>query len=299
MRGTLPDPRLSILVVDDDPAIREALAAALTDSYTVHTAANGGEAYGCLQATPIAVIILDAILEEEHGLDLVPRFRALSAAAILVLTGFTTEELLLRALNAKVDGYLKKPVNLLEIRTAVNRLTAGTDPVSDPAERAHRLIAERPGQAYTTESLAQEIGVSERHLRRRFLEVYGKTPRRYLTETRMKRAAELLRTTSLWIEEIAYALGYPSGTTFGKIFKRRYGRTPSEFRRWQGFPATLHNSGSDVSVANDRNGRNFGRNNREYHVDSLAGFAIPTPISESRRAMSGFRPSSLGIWEWD
>jgi transcriptional regulator GlxA family with amidase domain len=46
----------------------------------------------------------------------------------------------------------------------------------------------------------------------------------------MQRARKLLRTTRLGIEQIAQAVGYSSGVTFDRIFKRAYGITPSEFR---------------------------------------------------------------------
>jgi transcriptional regulator GlxA family with amidase domain len=46
----------------------------------------------------------------------------------------------------------------------------------------------------------------------------------------MQRAAELLRTTRVGIEQVAQAVGYPSAKTFGRLFKRAFGATPSEFR---------------------------------------------------------------------
>jgi AraC-like DNA-binding protein len=61
--------------------------------------------------------------------------------------------------------------------------------------------------------------------------VFGKTPRRYLTEVRMNLAAERLLGTDKGIEEIGYGLGYSSPTTFGRLFKCAFGLTPSEYRK--------------------------------------------------------------------
>jgi DNA-binding response OmpR family regulator len=102
-------------VVDDDASIREALRAALADGYTVHVAASGAEACDMLRAHPVAAIILDAVLRGEHGLDLVERFRKLSPAPIVILTGHGTEELAVRALRVHVAEYLKKPVSVAEL----------------------------------------------------------------------------------------------------------------------------------------------------------------------------------------
>jgi len=98
MPGTMPRSRPAILLVDDDPGVREAVACGLEDAYAVHTVATGREACASLSAHPIAAILLDVFLEHEHGLDFVPRFRALSPAPIVVLTGQGSEEVAARAL---------------------------------------------------------------------------------------------------------------------------------------------------------------------------------------------------------
>ena len=130
MASPAPPPRPAILVVDEDPAVREALASGLTERYTVYPAASGTEACACLRAHSIAAIILDVYLGDEQGLDLLPHLRALSWARILVLTGQSTAALVSQALRAGVDDYLKKPLGLAELRAAVDGLVA--PPASSP-----------------------------------------------------------------------------------------------------------------------------------------------------------------------
>lgn len=227
---SMPDSVSHILVVDDDPAIREGVALALKDTYVVHSAGTGEEACALLRRHRLAAIVLDAILGKEHGLDLIEKFRALSQAPVLILTGYGTEELAVRALRAKVDDYLRKPVNIRELRASLSRLTQQNGQPPDPVVKAHRLLVGRPERQHTTVSLAREVGLSERHLSRQFREAYGMSPRRYLTRVRMQRAASLLRTTRLGIEQVAQTVGYSSFATFDKLFKRAFGITPSEAR---------------------------------------------------------------------
>ena len=226
MRDSVPH----ILVLDDDPAIREALAATFKGIYVVHGAATGAEALTLLRRHPVAAIVLDAVLGDEHGLDLVARLRKLSPAPILVLTGHGSEELAVRALRAKVDDYLRKPVNLRELRATLARLMHQDGHPPGPVAEACRLMLEHPERQHTTASLAREVGLSERHLFRQFREIHGKAPRRYLTEMRMQRAADLLRTTRLGIEQIAQTVGYSSFASFDRLFKRAFGITPSALR---------------------------------------------------------------------
>ena len=231
MRGGVVGARAHVLVVDDDLGIRESLTAALAGVYVVHATGTGEGACSLLKRHPVAAIVLDEVLGEEHGLDLIQKLRALSSAPILILTGHGSEELAARALRARVSDYLKKPVSLTEIRGALARLIRQGEPLEDAAARARRTLTESLDRGHTTESLAREIGLSERHLRRQFTEVYGQTPRRYLTEVRMRRAADLLRTTRLGVEQIAQAVGYARMTTFDRIFKRAFRLSPSAYRQ--------------------------------------------------------------------
>ncbi len=225
-----PPSRPHLLIVDDEPSVREALALALSGTYTVHAAAAGNAACDILRTHPIAAIILDAVLQGEHGLDLVGEFRVLSKAPILILTGYGSEDLVVLALRARVDDYLKKPVKLAELQAALDRLMAHGGNPSNPVARARSHLDQHFSKGFKAKELAAQLGVSEAHLRRLFRAAHGKTPRRYLLEVRMQRAAELLRTTRLGIKQIALEVGYANLVTFGRSFKRVHNMMPSGFR---------------------------------------------------------------------
>jgi AraC-like DNA-binding protein len=229
--STVPtDSRPHILVVDDDPGIQESLTAALAGAYVVHATATGDGACELLRRHPVAAIILDEVLGREHGLDLVKRFRALSPAPILILTGYGSEDLAARALRARVNDYLKKPVSLRDLHEAMTRLLSHQGASVDPVVRARLFLDEHLATDFRADELAGQVGLSEAHLRRRFRAMYGKTPRRYLVEARLQRAVELLRSTRLGIEQIALAVGFADLPAFDRRFKRAYGVTPSVLR---------------------------------------------------------------------
>jgi AraC-like DNA-binding protein len=216
--------------VDDDPAVREALACGLADYYRVHTAATGTAACACLRVQPIAVVILDIYLGYEDGLDFVPRFRALSMARILVLTGRGTEAVAVQALRVGVDDYLKKPVALPDLRASVDRLLAPAAAEATLAGRARQALDAHPPKPFRAAAFAQELGVSEMNLRRAFRTVYGTTPHQYLTGIRLERAAALLRTTAGGVAEIAFDVGFPEVAWFTKCFRHRFGLPPGAYR---------------------------------------------------------------------
>ena len=74
------------------------------------------------------------------------------------------------------------------------------------------------------------IGVSERALCRNFAEVYGRSPKRYIAELRIKRAKELL-SGSYTVGEIAGMVGFQSIYHFSSFFKTECGISPTEYRQ--------------------------------------------------------------------
>lgn len=78
--------------------------------------------------------------------------------------------------------------------------------------------------------LARAAACSPTHLRRLFRTGLGISPKRYLLERRLQRAAELLRSTDHTVQQVAEACGFESLSYFHRRFKTRFGCTPVEFR---------------------------------------------------------------------
>ncbi len=228
-----PPPHRALLVVDDDPAIREAIPAALRERYRVYTAATGPEACAVLRGHPVSAILLDVRLGTEDGLEWIGDFRALSAAPIVILTGHSTEELAVRALQAQVAEYLRKPVGLPALQAALDRLNPGAPPETDVAATARRLLDAHPPAPFAPTSLATQVRTSEGQLRRAFRTAYGQTPKRYLVTLRLRRAAQLLGTTRFNVAQIGYAVGFASAPWFTKLFTRTFGVSPLGYRKTQ------------------------------------------------------------------
>ncbi len=222
--------RKRILIIDDDPSLIEGLTVALAPPYRVRGASSGEAALACLRTVPAELIILDIMLGAEDGLDLLPRLRELTPARILVLTGYGTRENLHRAIRVKPDDFLDKPVRLEVLRSRVAALLRGKGAEPDPLDQVHAWISRDLHRPLTTEHLARSAGLSRAHLRRAFAERFGLTPREYLEECRMARAAILLRDTDCLIKEVAAQVGFSDPNNFSTVFKRFHGLSPEAFR---------------------------------------------------------------------
>jgi len=80
------------------------------------------------------------------------------------------------------------------------------------------------------EALAREAGYSRFHFARTFREVYGRTPRSYLTWRRVERARDLLRSANLTVTEVCFLVGFSSLGSFSTRFKKEVGLSPSAYR---------------------------------------------------------------------
>lgn len=79
--------------------------------------------------------------------------------------------------------------------------------------------------------LAQLSAVSETYFRRRFRDIYHVSPNQYITNLKMEYAAQMLQSRLYTVTEVSERSGYSSVKYFERVFKRRYGCTPSEYMR--------------------------------------------------------------------
>ena len=93
-----------------------------------------------------------------------------------------------------------------------------------------KRIAKDVSQDYSLEQLALESGLSQAKLQEGFKLMYTKTVTEYIRHSRLEVARDLMRTTELNISQIVYTIGFSSRSYFSKIFKRKYGISPSEFQ---------------------------------------------------------------------
>lgn len=144
-----------LLLVDDEPGLRQAVQAYLEDSgFTVHVASNARDGWELLQQTSPDVVISDIMMPQVDGYQFLkqmrddPRYESLPVV-FLTARGMTTDRI--QGYQAGCDAYLPKPFdpdelvaivsNLIERRAASAKSSGGDGDVPDIADMA-RQIAE-------------------------------------------------------------------------------------------------------------------------------------------------------------
>lgn len=142
MTGQKEQP-LHILVVDDDPRIRQMLTRYFQqEGYRVGAAANGAAMRAQLDAKPVDVILLDVIMPGEDGLTIAREVRAQSDVGIIMLTA--RDEVLDRVVGLEVgaDDYIAKPFHLREVLARVKSVARRRKRSPERAQRNEESAAD-------------------------------------------------------------------------------------------------------------------------------------------------------------
>jgi transcriptional regulator GlxA family with amidase domain len=98
---------------------------------------------------------------------------------------------------------------------------------------AEHRIRQDLSKPLTTVQLASHLAVSERTLHRRLKHLTGEAPKAFMDRVRMDMAKTLLHTSNQQINVIAMKFGYSDEAVFRRLFHKRVGMSPSQYRRWQ------------------------------------------------------------------
>lgn len=92
-------------------------------------------------------------------------------------------------------------------------------------------ISENVSKEYTLENLAEKTMLTQAKLQQGFKHLYARTVTEYIRHVRLEKARDLIndKDQNLNISQIVYSIGLSSRSYFSKIFKRKYGISPSEF----------------------------------------------------------------------
>jgi two-component system KDP operon response regulator KdpE len=134
----------SVLVVDDEPALRKALRTSLVASgFAVEEARDGEEALLTARRHPFDLVLLDINMPGINGIDACRRMRGISPrAGIVMVTVRDSEDDKVRALEAGADDYVTKPFKLRELTArlrAVLRRTRVAEAAQPPVLQAGNL----------------------------------------------------------------------------------------------------------------------------------------------------------------
>lgn len=246
-----------ILVADDEPIERQVVTRRIEKNFpqevVIYTAQNGREAIDCYEREHCQIAILDIAMPGLTGLDAAKVIhKAHPDSLIIFLTAYDEFDYARQAIGLRALDYLLKPGKDEELQAALEEAFSLIDsnrrPVTvavqkemlqdkaDNRKQNHVAaeITEFIGKHYmediSLQYVAGEMGYSEVYFCTLFKNCFDKTFIMYLNELRINKAIELLNDFSISIKDISEKVGYQDANYFTRMFKKKTGMTPSEFR---------------------------------------------------------------------
>lgn len=247
-----------VLVVEDEDDILSYLASELRPIYRVTTCTNGREALEKLleNAEGYDLVLSDVMMRDMDGVELCRFIRSnvlLNHLPVVLLTAKTSDEDRLKSLEVGANAFITKPFNMeILLKTIKNlidehdRLRSSFSGLQLPADKVDTPELQSPDQRLlqriikvvndnlsntelTSEDIADKVGLSRVHLYRKLKELTNQTPRSYIRNIRLAKAAELLSQRKMSIAEVAYEVGFSNPNNFATAFKEMYGVPPTAY----------------------------------------------------------------------
>lgn len=137
------------------------------------------------------------------------------------------------------DVYMKLKCKSLLLSFIVELIHAlKNDSKKQPAidlEKIKSYIHQHYAESITINEIASNFGIKRRYLTSIFQRYIGSSPIEYLTAYRIHKAQELLLLTDKQIIEISNSVGYVDNLYFSRVFKKKTGMSPTEYRKYRSF----------------------------------------------------------------
>lgn len=219
--------RVSILVAEDNTALRDYLRSALENRYNVSTARNGEEAYCQAINEQPDLVLTDIVMPGMSGIELCRKIKEnsrTSAIGVILLTAHNLQNYEVSGYRVGADAYVAKPFSLEVLFSRIDNLVARQNKIH---KNSQPIIAD---PRFDVLQLCRKIGVSRSQLYRRILALTGLTPIQFIRSIRLKHAASFLaQDGTLPVNEVMYRVGYTNLSHFAKIFHEEFGLYPKEF----------------------------------------------------------------------
>lgn len=244
----------TVLIVEDNDDVRALIRKSLEIQYNIHEASTGHEGLKLSLDQTIDLVISDLMMPGMDGIELCNRLKndeRTSHIPVILLTARADLESKLEGLQTGADDYVVKPFNMKELLVRIFNLIEQRKKLK---EKYHQRIVVQPHEITVTslderfiqkviqliennledvnlsvEKMATDLGMSRNNILRKLKAITGLSTSEFIQDYRLRRAAQLIEKRADTISQIAYRVGFNDQSYFTKCFKKKFGKTPSEF----------------------------------------------------------------------
>ena len=249
----------TVILVDDQPLCLKGMESGFNWAKygfeIVYKTTNQEVALEMIKELDPDVVCTDMRMPKIFGMELIKAARAMNAKAeFIIVSGYEDFNQACEAIRYNVFRYCLKPLDkkntdsiLIDLKAVLDAKNKQEEKIDDAAGKGQiddvrnykfkkmlLYIEEHYAETMSLEELAKRFEINASFASRLFSQNFDMGYSQYLTSLRLKKAAELLRTTRISIQKISYVVGFNDSAYFSRIFKKYYGETPYEYRCKEG-----------------------------------------------------------------
>jgi signal transduction histidine kinase/DNA-binding response OmpR family regulator/ligand-binding sensor domain-containing protein len=244
----------TVVVIDDNPELRAYLEAHLSVHYNVYTASDGAEGLEKVDKVHPQVVITDLMMDGTDGFAVCRSLRnslGSSHIPVIVLSGDANNKV--KALESGANVFIEKPFDMDHLLSQVEGLLRmqaemreyySKKFVAEPSKlvissmdeallsKAMQHIERNMDNTdYDVDEFVYDMAVGRTILYQKIKDITGMSIKEFIMDIRLKRAAQLLKDSSLTVSEISDRTGFANPKYFSVCFKRRFDISPSDFKK--------------------------------------------------------------------
>lgn len=244
----------SILIVEDNPDIRQYLCEELGKTYHILKAENGEEALSIVKEQEVGLILTDVMMPVMDGLQLCKQIKQNLRTChipVIILSAKTDLKEQLEGLQVGADDYIPKPFSMIMIATKIKNLfrtryraiehysnslkvepeKVALNPLDEELLKKAIAIVEKhmDNVEFSTEIFAREMCMSRSNLHIKMKALTGESANDFIRKMRFNQACKLLKEGKYTVSEISGMVGFNTPSYFATSFKKYFGCLPSEY----------------------------------------------------------------------
>jgi signal transduction histidine kinase/DNA-binding response OmpR family regulator len=245
---------VKVLIVEDDPDMRDFLISGFSSEYSVVEAEDGKEGLKKAIKELPDIIVSDLMMPNLDGIAFCKKLKAdfrTSHIPFILLTAKGDMESKLIGLETGADDYIQKPFNLEHLMVRVKGLISQRESLRkkylqqvklEPGEITvnsldekfldellAKIESEMDNSDLSVKLLSEMLGISPANLYRKIKALTGETATEFIRNIRLKRAAQLLKNKHLNVSEVMYMVGFTHHSYFARSFKELFGVSPKSY----------------------------------------------------------------------
>lgn len=245
-----------LLIVDDNEDFCEFITSLFYEDYRIVIANDGEEGYSIVLDQLPDIILCDVMMPKMDGYEFCRQVKGdirTSHIPIILLTAKSSEENKYSGIEAGADDYISKPFNIDMLKLKIAKIIEKqkmthsnfkkkidispsdieiTSMDEKFVQKAISIVEQNIGNSeFLVEDLCKEMGMSRVYFYKKTLALTDKTPSEFIRFIRLKRAADLLEKSQMFVNEVAFQVGFNDPKYFRKYFKEEFGVTPNEYKK--------------------------------------------------------------------